>query len=217
MKNKLCLFDMDGTLCDHTGALMRDLALIQSPNDPVIKRHDDDELPWAKERKRLIRSQPDWWYNLDRIKAGFDIYHLVRSFGFQIYVLTKGPWTCANAWSEKVKWCRKHLSDDIKIVISEDKSIVYGRVLVDDYVPYIMGWLNHRPRGLAIMVANEENKDYMAEAEKYCRKIQNSSFLHGFEKAEKEGRIFRYDIDSLSYEEDYKEIKSKLQYAFERE
>jgi hypothetical protein len=202
---------MDGTLCDHTGALMRDLAKLQSPHEPPIKRHDEDEPEWAKERKRLVRSQKDWWYNLERIELGFDIYKVAREIGFQINILTKGPWTCDGAWSEKVRWVRKHLDDDVKITISEDKSIVYGRVLVDDYVPYVVGWLNFRPRGLVVMVAQEENEFYVEEAEKYCAKIKSSQSLHNFIKAYKEERIVRYDGSDLEG------LVAKLNWAYNRD
>lgn len=207
---KTCLFDLDGTLCDHTGALMRDLAKIQSPNDIPVNRHDEDEPDWAKERKKLIRSQRNWWLNLGKIQLGFEIYEITREIGFKTCVLTKGPWTCDYAWTEKVQWCRKHLHSDTKITITEDKSMVYGRVLVDDYVPYVAGWLNHRPRGLVIMVANEENDKYMEKAEQYCVKIKDSTMMYRFEKAEKEGRIVRYDGDT-------EEVHDKLIYAFNRE
>jgi 5'-nucleotidase len=211
MKIKPCLFDLDGTLCDHTRALMRDLALIQSPSDPSVHRHDDDEPVWVRERKRLIRSQTGWWRNLEKIDLGFQVYRVAREIGFSINVLTKGPWTCANAWSEKVEWCRIHLDDDVKITISEDKSIVYGRVLVDDYVPYVVGWLNHRPRGLVVMVANEENRFYIEEAEKYCRKIKNSTAFNNLIEADKGGRIVRYDGSNLD------EVIEKMQYTYDRD
>ncbi len=214
MKIKPCLFDMDGTIADHTGALMRDLAKIQSPNEPPVTRHDDDEPEWARERKRLIRSQRDWWLNLPEIQLGMDVYDAARRIGFQINILTKGPWTCAHAWTEKVQWVRKHLHDDVKITISEDKSIVYGRVLVDDYIPYVMGWLYHRPRGQVIMVANEENEDIVGEATKYTKKIgleKSHEFFLSFWRAVEEKRVLRYNGDNFT------EVVKKLQWAYDRE
>jgi hypothetical protein len=206
---------MDGTIADHTGALMCDLAKIQSPGDPPITRHEYDEPDWVKERKRLIRSQPGWWLNLKPIPLGFDIYHLARNIGFQINVLTKGPWTCPHAWTEKVQWCRRELHDDTKITISEDKSIVYGRVLVDDYIPYIIGWLLFRPRGLIVMPANDENVEYLAQAEDYCNR-KDSPFnirmdgMDAFNKAIQENRFFRYTGDQLD------EVERAMRWAFDR-
>jgi len=38
-------------------------------------------------------------------------------------------------------------------------SSTYARVLVDDYPPYVLDWLAHRPRGLVIMPAQNYNAD----------------------------------------------------------
>jgi len=205
MKIKTCLFDMDGTIVDHTGPLIRDLAKIQSPCELPVKRHDDNEPDWVKERKRLIRSQRGWWLNLPRIELGFDIYRAARMIGFQINILTKGPWTCSHAWTEKVQWVRQNLDEDVKITISEDKSIVYGRVLVDDYIPYVSKWLKHRPRGLVVMVANEDNENYTKA------KIDDMEELASYNKALEEGRIIRY------FGSNYSQVVLKLQSAFDRE
>ena len=52
--------------------------------------------------------------------------------------------------------------DDVKhIHITQDKSVHYGKVLVDDYPGYIEAWLEHRPRGLVIMPAHDHNKDFV--------------------------------------------------------
>tara|TARA_Y100000310_G_C20512920_1_gene729762 strand:+ start:436 stop:588 length:153 start_codon:yes stop_codon:yes gene_type:complete len=46
------------------------------------------------------------------------------------------------------------------MTITEDKGIVYGKVLVDDYPCYIKRWLENRPRGLVIMPAHSYNRDF---------------------------------------------------------
>jgi hypothetical protein len=120
----------------------------------------DNEPPHIKRRIKLIRSQRDWWLNLEEMPLGMEVYHLARKIGFQTHILTKGPWTTPHAWTEKVLWVRKHLFDDVKITITEDKSTVYGRVLVDDWVPYIEPWLYRRPRGRVIMPVHSYNKDF---------------------------------------------------------
>jgi hypothetical protein len=160
--SKICLFDLDGTLADHNKALFKDLKKLAAPEEPPLDEDGwhDNEPPHIKERIKLIRSQRDWWLNLDAIPTGMDIYHLARKIGFQTHVLTKGPSSTPHAWTEKVLWVRKHLFDDVKICISEEKSTVYGRVLVDDWVPYIEGWLYRRPRGHVIMPAHNYNKGF---------------------------------------------------------
>ncbi|MCK5018074.1 MAG: hypothetical protein KAS32_13540, partial [Candidatus Peribacteraceae bacterium] len=79
--------------------------------------------------------------------------------GFEIMILTKGPKSSPNAWKEKVEWCRLHVPD-AKITITEDKSLVYGKVLVDDFPDYIIPWLKYRPRGLVIMPEHKYNIEF---------------------------------------------------------
>lgn len=74
-------------------------------------------------------------------------------------MLTKGPKSTPNAWSEKVEWCTKHLPGRL-VTLSSDKSLVYGRILVDDWPPYFEKWLQVRPRGLVICVAQPWNIAY---------------------------------------------------------
>lgn len=162
MDEKICLFDMDGTIANYAKAILNDLSFLASPCEPPIPDHGWFENPpkYIKNRIDLIRSQRDWWLNLEPIKTGIELYNLARKTGFNIHVLTKGPWNSPHAWTEKVLWVRKHLFDDVKITITEDKSTVYGRVLVDDWVPYIEPWLNRRPRGYVIMPVHHFNRDF---------------------------------------------------------
>lgn len=161
--SKICLLDMDGTLADHNKAIFKDLKSLASPDEPPIPEfgwEKDKEPPYIKARIKLIRSQRDWWLNLEKMPIGMRIYEIAREIGFQTHILTKGPWSTPHAWTEKVLWVRKHLRDDVKICITEDKSTVYGRVLVDDWVPYIVPWLFRRPRGIVIMPAHDHNKKF---------------------------------------------------------
>lgn len=158
----VALFDMDGTLCDYEKAIIRDYNLLKGPNDPDYNFDLIEKTPYLKERVRIIRRQPNWWLNLEKFKLGFDILDLARELNFKINILTKGPRSAATAWSEKVQWIEKNISNrnDLNITISEDKGIVYGKVLVDDFPEYILRWLEHRKRGLVIMPASNENKNF---------------------------------------------------------
>ena len=64
------------------------------------------------------------------------------------------------AWGEKLEWCRLHLPEDVQVTLTEDKGLVYGRVLVDDWPPYVLRWLEWRKRGLVIMPAREWNEGF---------------------------------------------------------
>lgn len=148
-KKLVALFDLDGTLADYDTALERDLKATLSEEDYANWRVNQ-EKPRIKRLIRLIRSQPDWWVNLAQLKDGFEVLQIARDLMFSINILTKGPYNHPNSWTEKVAWCRKNVPD-ASITITEDKSLVYGKLLVDDWPDYVTSWLEFRPRGLVIL------------------------------------------------------------------
>jgi len=150
---------MDGTLADYTGQLMHDLEELRSPYEPVVSPEDEGKYSWLKARIRLIKSQPNWWLNLPRLKAGFEIVNALRMLDYELHILTRGPYKLGESWTQKFQWCRTYISD-ADITITHDKSLVYGRVLVDDWPDYIKGWLEYRPRGLVIMPDQPWNQGF---------------------------------------------------------
>ena len=96
------------------------------------------------------------------IEAGFEVFNMLGEVGFERHVLTKGPYNTTSAWSEKVEWCRREFPD-VAVTITEDKGLVYGRVLFDDWIPYILRWLTWRPRGLAVMLDWPHNRTIKEE------------------------------------------------------
>lgn len=165
MENKqpdnIGLFDLDGSLADYDKAALSGLRLLSSPTDtPLEIPRQADEEPHLKARLDAITRQPDWWLNLEPIEMGFQVLELARKIGFQIHVLTQGPKTKPLAWKEKVEWCQKHLGSDVDIHITRNKGLVYGKFLYDDYPEYMLKWLEYRPRGLGIMPAKPDNKNF---------------------------------------------------------
>lgn len=152
----IALFDMDDTLVDYTTSMIESHDLIRNPHDRKIP---DRTLPWINNRINLIQMQVGWWRNLKPLQLGFDLYNAAITVGFKVHILTKGPSTKPHVWTEKVEWVREHLGDD-PVTITEDKGLVYGKLLVDDYPGYVERWLKWRPRGMVIMVAHEHNKDF---------------------------------------------------------
>ncbi len=150
------LIDMDGTLCDFDKAMQRDMDRMRSPNEPEFDI-SDESTPFIKARRDIIMAQNNWWLNLEKYKPGFDVLELMLSIGYQVHVLTRGPGHKSRAWTEKFEWCRTHIPN-IPVTLTEKKALVYGKVLVDDWPPYVEGWLEHRPRGLVIMPAQRWNE-----------------------------------------------------------
>lgn len=157
--DKVCMFDMDDTLYDYAGQLRRDLELLRSPGEePLPQNLWSGAAPWLKRRIDLIRSQPRWWLNLPKFQLGWDIYAVAVDIGYEVEILTKGPSSSSNAWSEKAERVWKDFGGRVALNIAgRTKRRTYARVLVDDYPPYVLDWLAHRPRGLVIMPAHDYN------------------------------------------------------------
>jgi 5'-nucleotidase len=163
-QDAIALIDLDGTVADYSGALSREMRAIQHPDEePYADRYEEatkrTELPHVEARRKMIQRVPGFWRNLEGLPLGFDIVDDLRTTGFQLHVLTKGPHSNAGAWGEKLEWSRKNLPDAV-VTVTGDKSIVYGRVLADDYPPYFLEWLKKRPRGLVVCVAHPWNEAF---------------------------------------------------------
>jgi aromatic ring-cleaving dioxygenase len=157
----VALFDMDGTLCNYHDKLMADMKLLAAPGEEEYANLYDESKPWLKARMDLIKSQPGWWLNLEPLQLGMVLYDLIRLLDFEVEIATKGPRTKRRAWMEKGEWVDEHLGADIPInVLGKNKSRYYGHVLVEDFPEYLLGWLEHRPRGLGILIHNESNADF---------------------------------------------------------
>ena len=155
----VALVDMDGTLCDYEGTMARDMEKLRSAGDPAVFPDDEHENPWVRERRSLIRRQSGWWRHLPKLKLGFDVLGELQAQDFEVHVLTKGPVAAPSAWTEKLEWCQEHLPGT-PVTITMDKGLVYGKVLVDDWPPYVERWLQWRPRGLVILPAQRWNEGF---------------------------------------------------------
>ena len=155
------LVDLDGTLVNFDAAMVAQLNELASPDETQISFENayDESKPWIKARRELIKNQPGFWKNLPNIPDGFHVLNLMKEVGFQLHVLTKGPYKNSAAWSEKFSWVRENLPDT-PLTISEDKGMVYGRVLFDDWPAYINNWLEWRVRGLVIMLDQPWNQGF---------------------------------------------------------
>ena len=164
---KIALIDMDGTLVDYDGAFLRDLKrisnkeereLIESYKGNVWKMCTENFL--FERRRHMITSQYGWWTDLNPIEENIDVVRLMHEMDFEIHICTKGPFSKPFSWMEKVESIKKNIDVPVKMNIVTDKSLFYGAVLFDDYIPFVEKWLKHRPRGLGILPNNEGNKGY---------------------------------------------------------
>jgi 5'-nucleotidase len=191
MNNKVALFDMDDVLADYAGQLSRDLAKLGVDMKPGYWwTHRVDDSTWNM--ITLIKSQKGWWENLPPIKSGLNLINLCADIGFQIGILTRAS-KISSAWEEKFKWFENHVmpiyANSDLFVVTGNKSLVYGRVFVDDSPEYMNSWLEVRPRGLGIMPSYYYNNRY------------------------KHPRVLKYDSKSLSSNS---EIEIALRKVYER-
>jgi len=156
----IALFDLDGTLCDYDKGLLGKLEELRAPEEPQYLGNIRDHPQHLKNRSDIIRSSESWWENLPRFQLGWDILEVAKNLGYRIVILTQGPKRNPNAWSGKKKWIDRNLGEGVDVIITRDKSLTYGKVLVDDYPEYTERWLQWRKNGLVIMPANKGNVDY---------------------------------------------------------
>lgn len=197
--DRVALVDLDGTIADYDGGLKEWMAPLMGPDEaPYAGRLEADSVsaPHLEARRKLIQRVPGFWRGLGRHALGWRALEMIREAGFPIHVLTKGPKKTPIAWAEKVEWCLEHLPDT-DVTITAKKSMVYGRVLLDDYPPYFLPWLKHRPRGIAICVSQPWNSSFPLK-------------LNGIPRPEPEARVLRYDGSNDD------EVRSVLKWAFER-
>lgn len=160
MKEAIFLFDMDGTVADYEEGLRRELLKIQSPDEPFFDIHMSHAPDWFENRMRLIKKQTNFWLNLPVIEKNIRVLELAEKLGYVLHGLTKGPRSTHSAWSEKLLWCQKNIHPDVDLTVTMDKGLFYGRVLFDDFPPYMNRWLENRPRGLGIMPTTKGNADF---------------------------------------------------------
>lgn len=164
LSDQVALIDLDGTIADYDAALTREMRLIQHPDEvPYSNRYEAGgarvEINHVEARRKLIQRQPGFWRNLAPLPLGFEVVEELRALKFALHVLTKGPASTTSAWTEKADWCQKHLPD-ANVTVTQDKSLVYGRVLFDDFPPYFGPWLENRPRGLVVCLAHPWNEGF---------------------------------------------------------
>ena len=153
---------MDGTVADYQGEMERAMAKILSPGETLPEDYHAENSPgFIRNRIHIIRNQPGFWENLPVLEEGMRLARLVKSAGFEVHVLTKGPTFSPNAWTEKLRWCQKHLDELVTgVTMTRDKGLVYGRILMDDFPDYCTRWLTFRPRGLVLLPDRPWNQGF---------------------------------------------------------
>ena len=155
-EDKIALIDLDNTLADYSGQLDTDISQVFGANYKTFLAPSEIEG-----LRHIITNQYGWFAKLPKTSLGTIILDVLMRLGFQCSILSQAPMTKPQAWMDKVTWCQENLPDEVKdIHLVRDKSLVYGKILVDDWPEYVEPWLENRPRGLVIMPETSENKGF---------------------------------------------------------
>lgn len=154
----IALVDLGDTLCDCSGPLHERLAALRGPGEDAATETREPPPAHVDARRRQIMGSPGFWLGLPPRASGFGLLEILHAEGFGVRVLSKGPRDAPQAWADKLAWCRRHLPE-APVIITDDKSLVFGHVLVDDWPPYVAQWQKRWPHGLAIVPAQPWNAD----------------------------------------------------------
>lgn len=160
-KKPVALIDLDGTLADFHAAMARDMAKLLSPEDRATFAIEEyDGIPHLKERADLIKHQPGWWLNLEPIAQGFRVLDMLVDLDYKLHICTRASINNPRCWMEKVQWVNRYMvSYKHKMTITQDKALMRGAVLMDDWPSYVEPWLKASSNGLVILPNRSWNQN----------------------------------------------------------
>ena len=112
---KILYLDMDNVLVDFPSAFAR------VPEETLREYGEDkDEIPGI-------------FALMDPVPGAVEAFHALAEV-FDVYILSTAPWENSSAWSDKLKWVKKHLGEKAKkrLILSHHKNLNQGDFLVDD-------------------------------------------------------------------------------------
>jgi len=169
MKKKIVLIDMDGVICDYTQRML-DLA-VERFNLPQYKAGEvldfytekifPEEVQTQVEELSLER---DFFLSLKPLPESIEaVKEILDDPRFDVWICSspkkKGEW----CHSEKFLWLRKYFGQKFaeKLVLTRDKTLVYGDYLIDDKVS-ILG-VNKNPSWEQIVFNQPYNQAFQGK------------------------------------------------------
>jgi 5'-nucleotidase len=130
------LLDMDGVLVDWDAGFRRAFA----PGDSSIDRSksyymEDCVPPELREQALRTMNQPGFFRSLPPMAGAVEAVHALAAAGFSLYVCTSPLPDNRTCCQDKLDWVKEHLGDVIpheRIVMTRDKTLISGDVLIDD-------------------------------------------------------------------------------------
>jgi len=134
------LVDMDGVLVDYEQGFLDEWKK-QHPEKafvPIEKKksfyHEDVYPEEYKEFVRAIPLTPHFYRNLKPIPGAIEAIKEIADSGHEVFICTSPSVTNNTCVQNKFEWVEEHLGKEWKhkIVLTKDKTVVNGDVLIDD-------------------------------------------------------------------------------------
>ncbi len=164
--SRIVLIDMDNTLVNFDAEFARRWASRRPANDASVvhnRKHFELELNFD-ERSRSdaveVMSQAGFFIAFEPMPGAIEAVQAMVNEGLSVFFCTAPlPMQYETCVAEKYAWVRKHFGDEYlsKIIITRDKTVVKGAVLIDDK-PLIKGACNE-PEWKHIVFTQSYNKE----------------------------------------------------------
>lgn len=136
------LVDMDDTIANYSFSMAQ--ALRERTGDESIsrwnwsKRRDKDSA--LREHHERAQSQPSFFRKLNPIEGAFKALNEMESEGINVFIVSSPAIGNATCHSDKSAWLWEWFGErwSRKLVLTKDKTIVRGDVLIDDR-PKVVG------------------------------------------------------------------------------
>lgn len=169
----IVLVDMDNTIVDYSASIV--IGLREKYPDANITRENWQTLQLndLHYNRKIIQSQPQFFKNLKPLHGAFEALKEMEREGYCVFIVSSPSISGTTCHSDKCEWVKQHFGDKWakKLVLTKDKTIVMGDVLIDDK-PFITGAID-RPTWKHITFAQPYNI-HLREADRV--------FLHDWSK-----------------------------------
>jgi 5'-nucleotidase len=140
-RNKVILVDMDGVLCNFTKEL---LARAHSKLGVPLLREEDcthfhtehEFAPHLRDAIAKLSDDHDFFESLEPVEGAVEALHEMEALGAKVFICTapKKFYHNPHCAGNKHRWVMNHLGKNWteRVVLTRDKTLVYGDVLIDD-------------------------------------------------------------------------------------
>ena len=136
----IILVDMDNTIVDYSASIAVEL----QRNYPNVKVTSDNwqtlQLNDLHYNRKKIQSQPQFFKKLKPMNGALKALKEMEHDGYSVFIVSSPSISGNSCHSEKCEWMKLHFGDKWarRLVLTKDKTIVIGDVLIDDK-PFITG------------------------------------------------------------------------------